>query len=260
MTSISLFWPAAVTLASRHGGDNDDGEGEVHVTAGRALPIADPRTKKGRGSKEALLRAARAVFGRDGFAAARVSDIAAEAGMSNGAFYRYYGDKNAVLIELITMLLQQLYDESQARWSPKDPAESVVVTSERYFRFYERNADLFGVLHETMQTHPEIEAMQAANRRDFHERITRMIRRGVQKGLMRADVDPDLGAALLGGMTEHYAYYRFVLHRYPERDLGDVSRELTRVWAVGTFSEQARSDSRGGDLIEQAPSAGGPTS
>ncbi|WP_158228195.1 TetR/AcrR family transcriptional regulator [Pseudonocardia sp. MH-G8] len=218
------------------------------MTAGRALPVADPRTKKGRGSKEALLRAARVVFGRDGFAAARVSDVAAEAGMSNGAFYRYYVDKNAVLIELITMLLQQLYDESQARWSPRDPVESVVVTTERYFRFYARNADLFGVLHETMQTHPEIEAMQADNRKDFHERITRMIGRAVEKGLMRADVDPDLGAALLGGMTEHYAYYRFVLHRYPERDLGDVSRELAKVWAVGTFSEQARSDMASGDM------------
>lgn len=223
------------------------------MTAERALPVADPRTKKGRGSKEALLRAARVVVGRDGFAAARVGDIAAEAGMSNGAFYRYYVDKNAVLTELVTMLLRQLYDESQARWSPRDPAESVVVTTERYFRFYERNADLFGVLHETMQTHPEIEAMQAESRRHFHERITRMIRRAVQKGLVRPDLDPDLGAALLGGMTEHYAYYRFVLRRYPERDLGEVSRELARVWAVGTFSEQARSDLVGEPATAEDP-------
>lgn len=223
------------------------------MTAERALPVADPRTKKGRGSKEALLRAARVVVGRDGFAAARVGDIAAEAGMSNGAFYRYYVDKNAVLTELVTMLLRQLCDESQARWSPRDPAESVVVTTERYFRFYERNADLFGVLHETMQTHPEIEAMQAESRRHFHERITRMIRRAVQKGLVRPDLDPDLGAALLGGMTEHYAYYRFVLRRYPERDLGEVSRELARVWAVGTFSEQARSDLVGEPATAEDP-------
>jgi AcrR family transcriptional regulator len=212
------------------------------VVVGRSRPVADPRTKKGRGSKEALLRAGRVVFGRDGFAAARVADIAAEAGMSNGAFYRYYVDKRAVLIELITQLLQQLYDESQARWSPQDPSESVTVTTERYFRFYERNADLFAVLHETMQIDPEIEAMQAANRRHFHERITRMIRRGVEKGLMRPDLDPDLGAALLGGMTEHYAYYRFVLRRYPERDLGEVSRELASLWALGSFSQQARDD------------------
>jgi AcrR family transcriptional regulator len=220
----------------------------VDVVTGRALPVADPRTKKGRGSKEALLQAGRVVFGRHGFAAARVSDIAAEAGMSNGAFYRYYVDKRAVLIELITMLLQRLYDESQARWRPKDPLDSVVVTTERYFRFYQRNADLFGVLHETMQTHREIEAMQAESRRHFHERITRMIRRAVEKGLMRPDIDPELGAALLGGMTEHYAYYRFVLGRYPERDLSEVSRQLAEVWAVGTFSEQTR-----GDLLRDRP-------
>jgi AcrR family transcriptional regulator len=225
------------------------------VAVGRTIPVADPRTKKGRGSKEALLQAARVVFGRDGFAAARVADIADAAGMSTGAFYRYYTDKRAVLIELITLLLAQLYDQSQARWSAQRPADSVLVTTERYFRFYERNADLFGVLHETIQIDPEIEAMQAASRQHFHRRIVRMIERGLRQGLLRSELDPELGAALLGGMTEHYAYYRFVLHRYPERDLGQVSQELASLWALGAFSEQARKEL----ITDQSASAEGLT-
>lgn len=197
---------------------------------------SDPKTSKGRGSKAALLEAARAVFGRDGFAAARVSDIAARASMSNGAFYRYYTDKRGVLTELITRLLAELYDESRARWDARAPIDSVVLTTERYLRFYERNRDLFRVLHETMQTDPEIEAMQAETRRHFHERIVRMIERGSQRGFIRPNLDPELGAALLGGMTEHYAYTRFVLDRYPDQDLAKVSDELARLWAYGAFT------------------------
>lgn len=202
----------------------------------RLQPVASPKTPKGRGSKESLLRAARTVFGRSGFAASRVADIAAEAGMSNGAFYRYYTDKREALVELMAELLEGLFEQSRARWNPTDAIESVVISTERYFRYYADNSDLFRVLHETAQTDPEIEAMQAESRRTFHDRIRRMARKGKERGLIRPDLDPELSAAFLGGMTEHYAYTRFVLHRYPEREIHEVSRELANFWAHGTLA------------------------
>lgn len=198
------------------------------------------------------------MFGRDGYAAARVSDIAAEAGLSNGAFYWYYRDKRDLLIEQLTRLLDQLLEQARSPWRPERPSESVRLTTERYLRFYEANADLFRVLHETMQTDPQVEAMQAATRRHFHERIVRMIRRGIERGVMRPSLDPDLGAALLGGMTEHYAYTRFVLRRYLNRDLGEVSAELAELWAHGVVIADGAAGltpSRGALATPPAPSA-----
>lgn len=201
----------------------------------RLQPVASPKTPKGRGSKDALLRAARTVFGRSGFAASRVADIAAEANMSSGTFYRYYTDKREALVELVTDLLNGLFEQSRARRNPADAFESVVITTERYFRYYADNADLFRVLHEVVQTDPTIEEMQAESRRIFHDRITRMARKGKQQGLIRTDLDPGLGAAFLGGMTEHYAYTRFVLKRYPEQEIHEVSRQLANLWARGVL-------------------------
>lgn len=201
----------------------------------RLQPVANPKTPKGRGSKDTLLRAARTVFGRSGFAASRVADIATEANMSSGTFYRYYTDKREALVELVTDLLNGLFEQSRARRNPADAVESVVVTTERYFRYYADNADLFRVLHEVAQTDPTIEEMQAESRRIFHDRITRMTRRGKQQGLIRTDLDPDLGAAFLGGMTEHYAYTRFVLNRYPDQEIHEVSRQLANLWARGVL-------------------------
>ncbi|WP_437878865.1 TetR/AcrR family transcriptional regulator [Sorangium sp. So ce513] len=46
--------------------------------------------------RRALLRAARVVFGRKGFAAAKIADIAAQAGMSHGLVYHYYPEKESL--------------------------------------------------------------------------------------------------------------------------------------------------------------------
>lgn len=196
-----------------------------------------PKTKKGRGTKESLLAAGRRVFGREGYAAARVSDIAAEAGLSNGAFYWYYRSKRDVLVELLMRVLDQLLEHGRSPWRPDRPSESVRITTERYLRFYEANADIFRVLHETIQTDPEVEAMQAATRRQFHERIIKMIRRGIDDGVLRSTLDPELGTTLLGDMTEHYAYMRFVLHRHPDQDISKVATQLAELWAHGTRAE-----------------------
>ena len=46
--------------------------------------------------RRALLRAARVVFGRKGFAAAKIADIAAQAGISHGLVYHYYPEKESL--------------------------------------------------------------------------------------------------------------------------------------------------------------------
>ena len=49
-------------------------------------------------TRERLLRAAADVFARRGYEGARVSDIAAEAELSNGALYSYFGSKAELLV------------------------------------------------------------------------------------------------------------------------------------------------------------------
>lgn len=212
------------------------GRAPVPPTHGRVVPsVSPPRTKKGRATKEALLAAARQVFGEAGYAGARVSDIAAVAGLSNGAFYRYYSDKREVLVELLSDLLDRLVEGSHAPWVWERPLTTMETSVERYLAFYEANADLFRVLHETVQLFPEIEAMQAEGRLRFQESSARGILRSKETGLMRASVDPQLGAAFLSGIVEHYAYTRFVLHRYPEQAIKSVASAITAFWANGTY-------------------------
>src|SRR5262252_3220991 len=57
--------------------------------------------------REALLVAARHVFARNGLAASRVSDIAAEAQVSQGLVYHYFPNKEALFAEIVEGALRE---------------------------------------------------------------------------------------------------------------------------------------------------------
>jgi AcrR family transcriptional regulator len=66
------------------------------ATAAQNLPSQTgqaPVSARGLRSRVALVRAARAVFERDGFRKARILDICAEAGIATGSFYTYFKTK-----------------------------------------------------------------------------------------------------------------------------------------------------------------------
>lgn len=58
------------------------------------------KTLKSERTRTDLLRAAEAVFARDGFEASRIEDIAGEAGRSRGAFYANFASKTEVFLAL----------------------------------------------------------------------------------------------------------------------------------------------------------------
>ena len=56
---------------------------------------------RGEGRREAILAAARTVFVRDGYAAAKLADVAAEAGCSVGTLYTHFEDRDDLLAEVL---------------------------------------------------------------------------------------------------------------------------------------------------------------
>jgi AcrR family transcriptional regulator len=214
---------------------SEESSGSVANGASVGSTIGIPKTRKGRASRTALLTAARAVFRSDGFANARVSDIASLAGMSNGGFYRYFTDKLDVLVSLLRDLSEEMFLLSRSPWVPEDPTASVYETTYLYLKLYRDNADLFRAEIEAAQTQGNVEELWYRARKAFFDRITRALRRGQETSVVRRELDPELAAALLGGMTEHYAYLRFVLQRAPEMDIGEVSRQIAQIWAYGAF-------------------------
>lgn len=78
---------------------------------------------------EKLIEAAGRVVAREGFGAASVDDIAAEAGYSRGAFYSNFPSKGAILLELLRRHMEAEIAEIQAL---VETAESPSALSTRF--------------------------------------------------------------------------------------------------------------------------------
>src|SRR6266545_7499481 len=69
--------------------------------------------------REAILAAARKVFAANGVGATRVSDIAAEARISQGLVYHYFANKEALFTEIVEGALREFTAlAEQARRGP----------------------------------------------------------------------------------------------------------------------------------------------
>lgn len=69
--------------------------------AAPAAMRSPPRTRRGKSTREAILRAAEEVFGARGFAAAAIADITRAAGIAQGTFYIYFDGKEDAFRELV---------------------------------------------------------------------------------------------------------------------------------------------------------------
>ena len=74
--------------------------------------------------RQQILNAAREVFGRRGYHAAKIDDIVAGAGIARGTFYLYFDDKRAIFEEIVDRTMARL-GMSIVRVDPHDAARTV---------------------------------------------------------------------------------------------------------------------------------------
>ena len=213
-------------------------------SAASAMPQRDlPRTPKGIRTRLTILASARARFAEAGYSATRVQDIAMSAGISLGAFYRYFDSRREVLLAVLVDFFDELYESSRSPWLAEDPRHSVHETTLRYLGAYAVNADLYRLAYETFMTDPDVNAIWDDARQMFYRRIERSLRRGQESGETRPDLDPGAAAILLGGMTEHYAMLAFVVGSPSAAfDVERIAVEISALW-VGAVRPTAQSTS-----------------
>jgi AcrR family transcriptional regulator len=188
-----------------------------------------PRTARGARTRAKLIVAARAVFERDGYLAARLVDITAEAEMAAGSFYTYFTSKE----EIFAAVLEDVQDEMlhphvREATDSEDPIAAIETANRAYLAAYARNAKLMRVLEQVSTIDESVREMRRARGHAFAERNARSIRDLQRKGLADPNLDPLLAAASLGSMVGRMAYATYVLG--DERKREDLVATLTRLW------------------------------
>jgi AcrR family transcriptional regulator len=208
--------------------------GELSLLKPDAAPL--PRTPKGKATMNQLKVAGREVFRRDGYVHARVSDISKEAGLSNGAFYRYFEDKEHLMLVILDDFLHQYRDYIRVPFDIDQPLASVQSSYQRYLEFYREHVDLMLLLLQAGQVVPAVEGLRIASTGEVYARMERLLSRCKELGLLRSGVRIEILAPLVGGMVEQYAFLAYVHGALEVTDPAAIAREITAVWSNGVLN------------------------
>jgi TetR/AcrR family transcriptional regulator, fatty acid metabolism regulator protein len=154
--------------------------------------------------RRAILDAAITVFARQGFHSARVSDVAAQAGVAYGLVYHYFDSKDQMLNELFTERWALLLEASQEmKSSDSPPRDKLAGIATFIIESYKHEPELMKVII--------VEVTRAANSfgrthlreiRQAYELIAEIVADAQEAGEFRDDVDPNFAAMLFYGAIE----------------------------------------------------------
>jgi TetR/AcrR family fatty acid metabolism transcriptional regulator len=164
------------------------------------LPLSAEREAR----RRAILQAAIEVFAQQGFAAARTRDIAARAGIAEGTIYLYFESKD----ELLLTAFRETVDEfSRSVLSllddPRPFAQRLTRFIESQFVRIEEDPSLATVLlFESRQSPRFYEGSVREVLRSYASAVEQLLRSGIDRGELRADLDVHLARRMLIGSLE----------------------------------------------------------
>jgi AcrR family transcriptional regulator len=172
------------------------------------------------------------VFERDGFLAARITDIATEAGVSHGSFYHYFESKEELFREIaeeVEVRLISMDDVAYRGDTRPTPIERIRAANDSYLRAYKKEAKIMRVIEEVSRYDDDVRAVR--RRRDDYlaARLESAIARLQKDGVADKRIDTRYAAMALGGMVAKFAEQMYI-------GGGDYEQEksveqLTLLWA-----------------------------
>lgn len=195
-----------------------------------------PRTRKGRRTQRQLLVAARRVFEQRGYFETRVQDIVQEGEVALGSFYRYFENKEGLLLALLEEVTAELYEATHGIWDQEqDAMTNLQRTTESYLQAYKRN----GPLIRAMMQMAAVSAPGAAAWWKLRQRTYEQMAAHLPPEL-RDRPDGYLLVSALGGAVEQFARHWYVEaaeYGHAEPDPVAASRILARVWYGAVYTD-----------------------
>jgi len=193
---------------------------------------AEPRSAKGRRTRARLLEAGKAVFERDGFLDARISDIAAEASVSHGSFYHYFTSKEELFREIaeeVEVRLVSMDDVAHDGDHLDGPAGRIRAANRSYLMAYKREARIMRVIEEVSRYNEDVRAVRTKRDDYLGTRLESAIARLQAAGLADKRIDKRYAATALGGMVARFAETMFI--GGGSYDIDTAVEQLTLLWA-----------------------------
>ena len=176
--------------------------------------------------KKQILKCAVKVFARSNYRSAKMSDIAAEAGISEAMVYKYFPSKKTIFLKI----LRHMSDRIITFWREESEktTDALVVLKSMGLTYYKRMKNHPDELKVQFQAISEIDDKEIARqlRQDhsnYMKYINSVLEKGMEQGVIRKDLDAELTAFLFNGggivmnMMKLLSFDKVVNERYIER-------------------------------------------
>ena len=143
--------------------------------------------------RDAILAAAEEIVLRHGYQATKMADIAEATGVAVGTLYKYFENKEAVVLAITERHCERFQAHVEQRFDSDDPLRQLRQLVTRASEFVEQNGALFNLYLQwkvsdcsSGERHSYI--AQDAARERFASLITELLNRGVQARRIRSDI------------------------------------------------------------------------
>ena len=178
------------------------------------------RPRDASATREALLHAATLVFAEQGFAGARVDEIAARAGVNKALIYAYYGDKTGIYRAVLTAHLDEFADPafSKADAAEAGPRRALEDVVRRFFRLLITHRSFARLLAWDLLSNGKSGRdviLESAG--PLLELISELVDRGRATGELRPSTDPELFRSALFSLGVGYVLQHSAMSLARER-------------------------------------------
>src|SRR5438477_4842640 len=185
----------------------------VHSSPER--PERGDRGDRAGDKRERILTAAERVFARRGFFAARVSEIARDAGVADGTIYLYFKSKDDLLISLFENRMRQVNERLRQAIADRPPGEQLRAFIHSYLQLVSEEPTVAEVLTiELRQSSKFMKEYDNPQFADFLRMLGGIIAEGQTRGELDDSVPAHVAARMIFGMLDELAL-AWVLARSP---------------------------------------------
>ena len=202
----------------------------------RGRPRSDELTARRR---QELVEAAYAVFAEKGYIAAGVPDIVTRLDIAHGTFYRYFTSKRDILDHVVDAAVERFMAETLAAAPPSsamtadDFVDQLRAVLHRTFTLAETEPGLVQViLLEATSIDEELTDRLMSLMDMFTAMTATYLEHGVRAGFLRADLDPQVAARVLGALMAP-GLVRALRGRFPADVRDRYERSLAALIADG---------------------------
>lgn len=194
--------------------------------------INRPKTARGEKTLQSIIEAAETVFNEKGYNGSTIKDISAEAGVSVGTIYIYFVDKKSIydhlLLEYSKYIRRKISKRIAGINSRKEiEREGLLV----FLEIVKKKPHMYNIIWESLYID---KAKFKEYYLNFAAHYTTRIKDAIREGSMKDDLDPEVVAWSLMGLS-NFLGLRYAMFS-EEENLDEVARKAMEMIEKGLFA------------------------